>query len=139
MAILDQKVALIPTQSGDVEIPAYEIQWWDIQNQRMQVTRLPAKTIQVLPGDVSAPPSTPTPQPVVVQPLAPTQSAPTATTPGTKATPQVASTNTSGTSLGLKDNIWFWSSLGLLLAWLATLHISRPHRRRGGQHRSRET
>ena len=43
-------VTLIPTQAGDYTLPAIEIPWWNTLSGKQEVARLPALTLQVLPG-----------------------------------------------------------------------------------------
>ena len=41
---------LIPTQPGTHVLPEVEIEWWDTQNDRARVARLPARTLEVAPA-----------------------------------------------------------------------------------------
>ena len=59
----EQKIAFIPTRPGNVTLPAIEIKWWNVNTDKEEVARLPARSITILPGSpnqVSAPPPTPT-------------------------------------------------------------------------------
>jgi len=40
--------ALVPTKAGKVVIPAFEIRWWNTQENKLETARLPAKTIEVI-------------------------------------------------------------------------------------------
>ena len=40
--------ALVPTKAGKVVIPAFEIRWWNTQENKFETARLPAKTIEVI-------------------------------------------------------------------------------------------
>lgn len=43
------KVALIPTKPGEIQLPELVINWWDLKANEKRQTRLPARTMQVLP------------------------------------------------------------------------------------------
>ena len=43
-----ESLAIVPNQAGQISIPAIEIEWWDTVNNRMQTSRLPAKTFNVI-------------------------------------------------------------------------------------------
>jgi len=40
--------ALVPTKAGKIVIPAFEIRWWNTQENKLETARLPAKTIEVI-------------------------------------------------------------------------------------------
>ena len=42
-----QKFVFIPTQTGEQEIPAVEIPWWNTQKERQEVARLPARKVNI--------------------------------------------------------------------------------------------
>ncbi len=45
-----EKIAIIPTQPGQLTLPEINIQWWNINSGQMETATLPARTIQVSPG-----------------------------------------------------------------------------------------
>lgn len=45
-----ESFALVPNQSGEITLPPIEVRWWDINEQREQISRLPSTTLQVLPS-----------------------------------------------------------------------------------------
>ncbi|MEJ2590867.1 MAG: BatD family protein [Candidatus Thiodiazotropha sp.] len=47
-------ITLIPTQAGRYTLPAVEIPWWNTDSDRQEVARLPAVSLQVLPGQTPA-------------------------------------------------------------------------------------
>lgn len=49
-----ESLALVPNQPGEMTLPAIELRWWDVNQQKEQVSRLPATTLQVLPSTSSA-------------------------------------------------------------------------------------
>ncbi len=106
-----QKLALIPTRPGRLTLPAISIQWWDTQQQTLRSSRLPARTIQVLPG-ASQPPTSQA-----------DSSTPTTAAPPASMTPPPAT--------GTPPDAGWWPWLTLLCAsgWLATgLWWWRKHR-----------
>jgi hypothetical protein len=60
----EQRLAIVPTQAGELTLPEIRLNWWDTLHDKEQVAVLPARTITVLPavGPVSpSPPPLPTP------------------------------------------------------------------------------
>ncbi len=54
-----EKVALIPTRSGEMTLPAIEIKWWNTLTQQVETARIPERKVQVraaTPAAVQAPP-----------------------------------------------------------------------------------
>jgi len=47
ISTLDQSIALIPNQSGELEIPEISINWWNVQTDVMETATLPARMIQI--------------------------------------------------------------------------------------------
>ena len=43
-------IALVPTRAGKFTLPAIDVTWWNTEQNRWAVARLPAKTIEVLPA-----------------------------------------------------------------------------------------
>lgn len=73
----EEREALVPTHDGQIELPALEVVWWNTGSDRLERTRLPARTLQVAanPGlaadlPVAAPAL---PQDIAGQPLWPWQ------------------------------------------------------------------
>ena len=50
LGVRTESVAIVPNQAGQITIPAIEIEWWDTVNNRMQTSRLPSKTFNVVAG-----------------------------------------------------------------------------------------
>jgi BatD DUF11 like domain len=89
-----ERYAVIAQNTGDAEIPAVEVPWWNVADKRWEVARLDAHVIPVAPSpqpDVAPPPDAP----VVLE-------APPATRP---------------------TNYWPLISAGLSAAWLATIGL----------------
>jgi hypothetical protein len=51
-------IVLVPTQAGPLHLPAIEIDWWNIDEQRWEIARLPEETLQVVAGAAASAPST---------------------------------------------------------------------------------
>ena len=118
----DQKVALIPVGPGTFTLPAVEIPWWNTTEDKMEVARLPARTFTVTPGTgkaatlpdvtgITIPETSLKPEAVLADPQE-----------------RLAPSRPEGNTL--KDP-WFWSTVGLALAWLATLGVWRLSARPG--------
>lgn len=97
-----ESLALIATEAGTIELPPVDVTWWDVEEQAVKVTSLPARTIQVT-GTNSRP-----------------QTDSTANQP-----PRF---NQSGEAppppLGQSDNInqtWQWIAIAFFCLWLLTV------------------
>jgi len=104
VARLTQSVALIPSQSGSVTIPAYQLQWWDTDDDELRTLELPERVIEVSAASQPAPADQAAPPPAPDGGTAPT---------------------------GMP---WRWIAAGVAIAWLATLVFwaLERKRRRGG-------
>lgn len=49
VSVREQKVTILPTQSGVLKIPALEIPWFDTENETSRIASLPPRTFEVLP------------------------------------------------------------------------------------------
>jgi hypothetical protein len=49
-----EKIALIPTNPGDFVLPEIEIPWWNTETERMEVARLPSRTVSVQTASAAA-------------------------------------------------------------------------------------
>jgi len=110
-----RKFALIPSRGGEFDIPALEINWWNVDADRMEVARLPERTIKVS-GTVV--PAVATAPPVQLEEPASTESKPTepAAVPVEKASGWLV-----------------FSNVILLALWLVTLYAWWRGRRNGQQ------
>jgi len=48
--VRQEKQALLPTAPGRYELPAVEVTWWNLNTDRPETTRLPARTVEVPVG-----------------------------------------------------------------------------------------
>jgi len=58
-----ESIAIIATTPGEFELPAVEVSWWNTQKNRLQTTRIPKRSIRVIPAapQVQSLPSPPKP------------------------------------------------------------------------------
>ncbi|MDF2399444.1 protein BatD [Pseudomonas sp. 3MA1] len=47
LGIREERQALVPTRTGEVNLPGLEVTWWNTQQERLELTRLPARSLQV--------------------------------------------------------------------------------------------
>lgn len=105
LGILQQKLALVPTQPGTLRLPEIKVDWWDLREERWRQTVLPAIELEVLPA---------TDQPVAVaSPPAEQLSTPKVEEQLQAVEPLTLETTESG--------FWLWLSLILGCGWLLTL------------------
>lgn len=100
---LEQALAIIPSRAGALTVPELELEWWNTAKDRKETLRLPARTLQVAAGPA----------------LPPGQDAGSPAGPGS-----------SGGGTTSYPRLAWWLSLGLGLAWLATLALWWRDRRR---------
>lgn len=98
-----QKFALIPANAGEFEIPPLEVNWWNVNTDRMETARLPGRMLRVI-GDAA--PATGSEVPVQVP-----------------APPAAGKESTGPLPVKAKQaDKWLLLSNGILLAlWLVTL------------------
>jgi hypothetical protein len=102
-----EKIALVPTQSGRVVLPALHIPWWNTNKNKFEVATVAAREIDVFTGQAVSNVATPSPvkQPDVVATLPPVE------LPGDK---QIDESHD-------QSLIWQIISATLLLLWVMTL------------------
>jgi len=119
----EQKTAMIPTQAGDLTLPAMHLDWWDTEAKRQRSAELPARTIHVLPGAGTA--------------TNPLSSKPSVVQQDNKENSADVPANKSVVASEMKHNahsinIWTAVAVFFALAWLSTLllwwRISRSRR-----------
>ncbi len=113
MGVRTQKIAILPTRSGSYIFPSIEVKWWNTTTNKMEVARLPAKNITVLPGDVDADNADQPPMSADENQLSEAADA------------EVGSLDIADMSeslIGVKhtNGWWPWVSLFFAMAWLAT-------------------
>ncbi len=113
------KEALVPTASGAMTLPEFNLPWWDTQTRQTRIATLAAERIQVLPpAGASASAAQPAPAAAAEPPVAPNQ------VPGAGAplsTPPAVSAST---------HYWPWVAALAASGWLVTLLVWWRTRRR---------
>lgn len=101
----EERIAIIPTESGELVLPEMTLTWWDTDTNQERIARLPARTVTVLPAVEAASPLTPAAQ--------------------SSQQPDVNTTRQSDElpSPSLQDVFWPGVSAVLLGLWLLTLLI----------------
>jgi len=120
VSTLRQKVTLIPTQSGALEFPAVELQWWNVDLHRTEQARIEATGLQIS-GNANAAPASPglsaTPPP------APRKQPPPVTKPAHPEPTVPATTPEPATTAAVVDNPltapWLLATLGAGIAVIA--------------------
>ena len=109
-SVREQKMALIPLNAGTYQVAGIEVPWWNTVEDRLEIARLPARTLVIAAGDPKASPSAAAPPeaelPVIQAQDSREQGAPL---------PETATLDVT-----LKDP-WFWVSVGLGVLWVLTL------------------
>lgn len=107
-----EKVALIPTRSGELTLPAIEIPWWNTTTQSRQVARLASRTITVLPTASSEPKT----MPLIENTIQPTEPRQLKSDSNEVAESPAHNNNQQG-------NTWLWMILSIIFAlgWMATV------------------
>ncbi|MDD5033994.1 MAG: BatD family protein [Methylococcaceae bacterium] len=100
-----EKAALIPGKAGEYKLPALEVPWWNTQADRMELARLPERSLRVEPSEETA--SQPTPPAAPLRQAAPEL-------------PQAPTAQPSQAPASIATGIWFWLSLFFAAGWLAT-------------------
>lgn len=101
---LNQSVALVPVEAGEMTLPAIRIHWWDTEADRERFAVIPEKTLTVKDPNAIAAGEQP--------PEAGIESA---------AEPDVSATATSVKTASAATGLWQWLSLVLGLLWAGTL------------------
>ncbi|MBT8449537.1 MAG: BatD family protein [Gammaproteobacteria bacterium] len=107
-----QKIAVIPTKSGEITIPEVTIPWWNVNENRAMSLIIPSKTLTVLPSSETIM------QPVQTEVLEPQI---TSTDMGDKTNLETMPVKTDTTQL----LYWQIATASLALLWLATLFWRR--------------
>lgn len=110
---LQQRIALVPIQDGEVTLPEIRIPWWDTDTDTEQVAVIRSRTLSVTGSTAAGIPGTATPAPAA----AVAQQTPEAVADN----PAPGASGHSGPKVPVLHNPWFWSSLALALAWGLTL------------------
>jgi hypothetical protein len=124
VGVRQEKIALIPSQSGKTILPAIEIAWWNTETDTFEIARLPEREINVQPAR-----------------LAPSATAPTATTGIPPAPKKPIDENITqhaipiAETMGSTDTtqnptLWIMTSFVLALGWAITALLWWQSRRK---------
>ena len=97
LGVRQEKIAIMPSRPGHYELPAIEVPWWNIETGQQEVARIPARSIEVTPGDDTTAESAPLP------------SISGDVSPGTSETKIIEH---------VSAGFWPWISAGLALGWV---------------------
>lgn len=125
--LLVQKIALVPTRSGHFQLPAVDLDWWDMKGDRWRRAHLAALDIDVAPAPVSAPvaavPETGKQQPTVMPVPSPESAADEPAATGTQASDPVFVASPEASEGTSSPFVWLWVSLAFVLGCLLTLTL----------------
>ena len=110
---LQQKIALVPTQPGKVELAAIDLDWYDTAARKWRRAHVAPLQVSVAPAAAGTAPVAPQPQAAAPPPMPEAAKSPASTV-----TPQTPPTVTTATS---PARFWPWLCLFLALGWLFTL------------------
>jgi hypothetical protein len=118
----NQTIALMADSPGRYTIPALTVTWWDTQSNQPRTATLPARTLTILPAPGGTSPAGTAAGNAAAGPAASPAAAP-ATQHGS---PSAASRHATSPAAGKpipahSPSEWEWISVGLAVAWLATL------------------
>jgi len=102
LAMREEKIAIIPSKTGNYTLPAVKIPWFNTQTKKMETASIPETTISVVGGAATAP--------------ATATATPEASTPPAQSTPIIQAP-----AAEQPTSNWLWVSLLLALGWLVTL------------------
>lgn len=100
----DQDIALMASKPGRYELPALRLSWWDTTSNTQREARLPARTLDILPGD-----------PVV------DTSSTVGTRPASVAAENLQFDKPLHSTTFASVSIWQWTSAAFALLWFGTL------------------
>ncbi len=119
-----QDIAVIASRPGSYVIPSLRVTWWDTGTDQLRAAEIPQQTIEILPA-VAGTASATTPPVAELAPADPSADAPAAKSDSlTAAQPAPVATASSDRTP------WFWISIALAFAWIATLAAWALSRRR---------
>ncbi|MCK5478999.1 MAG: protein BatD, partial [Methylococcales bacterium] len=97
LALREEKIAYIPSKSGDYSLPAIEIPWFNVQTQKMEMARIPEKTVTAI-ASVQSQTNDDFAEPTI----------------------QTNTVNSEPVILQVENKFWMWLAIFLALGWLIT-------------------
>ena len=124
VATRSESVALVPTQAGEVILPAVSVTWFNTKTNKIEVATLSAQTLTIAPG---------APSTISVQPPAATtgSASPIINIPESNVTPESVSAPQTSLDHSLTQSDakpWQWATLIFALLWLGTLAYALQER-----------
>lgn len=114
--VRQEKIALIPTQAGEVTLPGIAVSWWNTIEKRKQTALIPARVIDVLPADALNPTAQNKANPQIVNEIHPSE---------VLSTPQQTIEAAEPQQLKLWQGLTVFFALGWLATALLWFYISR--------------
>jgi hypothetical protein len=119
----EEKIAYIPTQAGELKLPAVKVTWWNMEKDRLETSTLPGRTLKVVA--------------VVGQAAQTTGQFPQETTGN--AEQEITENNimpaTDVTSVGgMSSQVWFGISVAMFIIWIVTIATWYLTARRRARH-----
>lgn len=99
IAFREEKIAYIPSKSGEYTLPAIEIPWFNTKTQKMEMAHIPERAITAISS--------------FVQTVSPRSQAPIS----------VESEKSNVIIQQVDNKIWMWVSIGLAFGWLVTIYF----------------
>jgi len=121
IAMRQQKIAIIPSQTGQYTLPEIKLDWWNTKTNSKETLRIPPRTIQVTASDASSQAS-----PKLQTPL---NTEHTASTPNNDSNFDTLIDKKNKLFKTLHASYWPWLSLALALGWLSTFIIMRSQKK----------
>ena len=135
--VLEQKIALVPTRPGHYQLPAIDLDWWDVTTGAWRQAHLGALSIDVAAaadnGTGNNAVSSGAPPPAAEKKVTPSP-------PEIGAKPLAAAVPVTET-VSFRTSFWPWLSLGLALGWLLSVLLllrQRQHIRPAPEVKARE-
>ncbi len=105
----EQKFAIVPSQSGPLELPEIQLVWWDVISDSQKTARIPSRTIQVQAAASSA--LAPTLQPIL--------------TPNDNLKQPIQLLDVDPIPQNYIPGAWRWAAITFFILWISTLVIWR--------------
>ena len=113
IGIREEKIAIIPSTPGTYQLPEIVVPWWNTQTHKLELARLPARTIKVK-GEANA----------STQSNAKTNTTNVSDTPDLKQAPLTENTQqTISAPTPPSDSMWFMVSIAMAILWLLTVGL----------------
>ena len=120
--VREERIAIVPTREGEFTLPAIKVQWWNTEKGTLEKARIEGRTIQVEAKATPSPAPPPPPDLAQALPAAAAQQTTPAPPPTAFSDAAPPPEQAEASPKMVQDpGLWPWVSLGLAIAWLATL------------------